>query len=439
MDDLKKEFEDLKLMLDFPKLYLSNYFTNLRNEVDFLFVDKQEKKFKTIWSKMTRKIDEFEKDCSSRLSDDCFDGHLKIQFKSILEKIDVEITNLDPIDSYSKFRADDFKELIIKEKTQLGRVIFSNKSIMLIDKNCPIKELKNRVLDARLIILRDVHICKSAIYNCAIRADIEYENLAFEGKLTRELVSILILKETIRNYYNFIIDLSLNLDSIVMVNFPFNVFSVIEEDTLEDLKKVESIFIPNSFLNFIHSKAFYGFDKLKSLDLSNNGIFYLDSYAFKDMYSLEFLNLSNNFMQYFEFSILRNLFNLKVLDLSGIGIKYIPEHSFSHLTQLEELYLVDNELDAVEQNMFCGLLNLKILNLSKNRIKEIRENNFVELACLEKLILFKNEIETFDINGINGLDQLRLIILVGNPIIDDLKNRKVLFDKLKEKYPDFEI
>ena len=435
MDQLRTQLNELKKMINSPQTYLIDYLSNLRDQVNYLFVDKQEKKFQKVWTQMIKKIDQFERESLNRLSEfeECFSNQFKYETRLRLSIIEEEMINLGPINWNNSFRIDDFREILIKEKTKLERIIFSNQTIMLLDKDCPLKELISKVLNARLIIIRDVYICKDSIYNVKLNLD----TMAMVGNITRQLMSIIVLKETICNYYNFIIDISLNMKSLDMVNLQNNVFSVLEEDAFDDLYHIESLFITNSFLNFVHPKAFVAFDKLKSLDLSNNGVFYLDPFLFNDMHSLEFLNLSYNFMGYFDFNILKNLFNLKVLNLSGIGIERIPENSLSHLALLEELHLGKNRLEDVEQSTFTGLSNLKFLNLGKNKLKDIKRNCFSELKCLEKLILFKNEISSFDINALNGLDQLELIILVGNPIIDNLKYRAVLFEQLKERYPDF--
>ena len=72
-EKLLNDLEKLKNTLEFPKLFLANYFKELRSDVDKEFAPKQlelqkEKKnlnqLDELWQQMIAKIDSFEKNCT---------------------------------------------------------------------------------------------------------------------------------------------------------------------------------------------------------------------------------------------------------------------------------------------------------------------------------------------------------------------------------------
>ena len=72
--EMLKKLEDLKMIVVIPKLYLANYFQELRNNVDKQMFPKQilhyndneemKNELNQIWVEMISKIDSFEKECN---------------------------------------------------------------------------------------------------------------------------------------------------------------------------------------------------------------------------------------------------------------------------------------------------------------------------------------------------------------------------------------
>ena len=66
-DQLLKQLADLKQIVESPKFYLANYFSDLRNNVDKQIVlnqaknDANQEKLQKLWEQMIEKIDLFEK------------------------------------------------------------------------------------------------------------------------------------------------------------------------------------------------------------------------------------------------------------------------------------------------------------------------------------------------------------------------------------------
>ena len=67
LNKLSNEINDIKFLFEFPKLYMSKYFDDLRYRVDNFFASKQiessESETKLIYLTMISKIDSFEKEC----------------------------------------------------------------------------------------------------------------------------------------------------------------------------------------------------------------------------------------------------------------------------------------------------------------------------------------------------------------------------------------
>ena len=121
-----KKLEDLKLIIEMPKLYLANYFQDLRNKVDLEMVSKQilhnnhiEKKneLNQIWIEMISKIDSFEKECKN-----------KDELKSNLNQIE-EIRIMLENNNGAK-NLEIIEDKIQEEEFNLLKKLFQNKTII---------------------------------------------------------------------------------------------------------------------------------------------------------------------------------------------------------------------------------------------------------------------------------------------------------------------
>jgi len=133
--------DDSKQLLNFPNLYLANYFSELKNSVDKNLALKlimnehdsnKKDKLKQIWIQMIEKINKFEAEC------------LKNAKNGILPPKSLEIA--------SSFDESD-KDFINQEK-----LLFLNKTIFLMN-----NESSNALLDIKLIIINDECISSSQL------------------------------------------------------------------------------------------------------------------------------------------------------------------------------------------------------------------------------------------------------------------------------------
>ena len=120
-----QKLEDLKSIVEMPKLYLANYFQELRNKVDKEMFSKQilhendnemKNELNQNWKEMISKIESFEKECKNE--DELQSNSNRISEIRIMLDNQNEATNLDMIE-------DKIKE----ENFNLLKKIFQNKTI----------------------------------------------------------------------------------------------------------------------------------------------------------------------------------------------------------------------------------------------------------------------------------------------------------------------
>ena len=165
MNEMKKKqllkyLNELKDITDLPSLYLADYFSGLRNEVDKIIVSKQmslqdedEKKneLNHIWQLMIAIINTFEIDCiNSRV--DLSNNITRINSIEAILSDSIETTKLLEIE-----------EMIENEDIKLMKNLFQNKSIAFVNVRNFLEESKIGILDAKLIVLHDESIRPKAL------------------------------------------------------------------------------------------------------------------------------------------------------------------------------------------------------------------------------------------------------------------------------------
>ena len=153
MSDAKREqmlskLEDLKKIVEIPKLYVADYFIELRNKVDKEMFSKQmihkddnqmKNEISETWKKLISRIDSFEKEC---INTD------KLQLNS--NRIDEIRIMLDNINEETNLGI--IEDKIQEEELNLFRKIFQNKTIIYHD----FFEQQNR--HKRLVIIDDEYV-----------------------------------------------------------------------------------------------------------------------------------------------------------------------------------------------------------------------------------------------------------------------------------------
>ena len=145
IEKLLNDSNNIKDIIDFPSLYLENYFIELRNDIDKEFALKQlelqndeekKKDLNELWQKIIEKTDSFEKSCIKSSYD--LEKH-----KTRINKIDTILNNQETINLKKA------EEEIKTEEINLLKILFQNKTILF---------LKNQ----KLVILNDEFISKTS-------------------------------------------------------------------------------------------------------------------------------------------------------------------------------------------------------------------------------------------------------------------------------------
>ena len=147
-EKLLNDSNNIKDIIDFPSLYLENYFIELRNDIDKEFALKQlelqndeekKKDLNELWQKIIEKTDSFEKSCIKSSYD--LEKH-----KTRINKIETILNNQETINLKKA------EEEIKTEEINLLKILFQNKTILFV---------KNQ----KLVILNDEFISKRSFQN----------------------------------------------------------------------------------------------------------------------------------------------------------------------------------------------------------------------------------------------------------------------------------
>lgn len=458
-NEAKSYLNELKSIYALPKLYLADFFIDLKSQVDFLFQEENynnnNEKFKQNWIEIIKQIESFEQDTYKRNT------------TTLLNEFKSEIKQLD--DGQSSI------SLIIELKSKIEKCLFSNKTICFINKSLIIvqdeylsadcifsiiNELQSVILTNELI--KVIYLLKTKLKNDKLEHNNYYSinkfNLNFNN--LKELIlrdSNINQIEDGSNTFKCLIhlellDLSLNclteinvnifnskdLANLIELNLGNNKITLIQDKSFVNLIKLEKLFLYSNKLTQINKATFEGLCNLNELSLRYNFISFIQDDSFENLKKLEILHfggikysdrMTNNLYLDNELTqITRNTFNglgnLKELNISWNRLSSIQNDAFQMLHNLEELDLSANEINELNENTFNGLNNLKVLKLYSNRIDKIDENSFDCLDKLEKLHIGKQRLKELNANVFNKLCNLKELSLRENMLssIDNLFN-----------------
>jgi hypothetical protein len=145
MNEIINQIEELKQMQQFPRYYLSKYFEELKTQVDTKYALKLDEKDKYL--EIINSIESFEQDAYNKWSSkriNTYDDEIKL----IEDELNNNLNNVI-----------DVTKLIGEFKLKVEKMIFSNKTILFIDK----KTIFNFKSDSFLLILNDEYISNSLI------------------------------------------------------------------------------------------------------------------------------------------------------------------------------------------------------------------------------------------------------------------------------------
>jgi hypothetical protein len=147
MNETINQINELKQMQQFPRYYLAEYFHELKAQVDTKYALKLDEKDKYL--EIINNIESFEQDAYNKWSSkriNAYDDDIKL----IEDKLNNNLNNVTEI-----------KKLIGEVKYKIEKMIFSNKTILFIDK----KTRFNLKSNSFLLIVNDEYISNSLIRN----------------------------------------------------------------------------------------------------------------------------------------------------------------------------------------------------------------------------------------------------------------------------------
>jgi len=155
-NELQMELSALRLIIESPNSYLSNYFSDLRNKVDQKMISK---KMKTKKHEIQRNLNEIEQKIMEKINSfesDCINKGLTNQYTvGRLFSIESELRN----ESTNNFHQ--IKQAILNEETIILKELFQNKTISFVEFNqdkIASDENEDVLFDCKLVILNDEFI-----------------------------------------------------------------------------------------------------------------------------------------------------------------------------------------------------------------------------------------------------------------------------------------
>lgn len=384
---------------------------------------------------------------------------LNNNIREIKEQSLVGLSNLEELilsvdtssyESYERFRADSFKELINLRILKLDFRCFDYETFKYRESNCRIskdlfddlKKLEEfyttgffdefefpsafQKLKKLEIFLKDTRYLNKILYDYTSLENlcIKYNSSKYHGIqycFDIEIKGSPKLKKFtaknngyFANYSLFCIKQDMDIKKDFMYADWDNNFGFM--DNTLDFSIIQS-FTMNHFR--IDGNIFNYLDNIMELDLSRStfargslkGMFLLNNLERLDLRSCS-LNTLDEF-------VFENLINLKWLNLNNNRLKSLEINLFEKLGKLEYLNLSCNPIEEINEEALVGLFSLKYLDVDRCEIRDIYEKSFKDLVKLETIILSNNRLITVR-NIFSYQTALKRIVLINNLFLNDI-------------------
>jgi len=154
--------------------YLSNFFNDLKNDVEIEILSKQlgfnpnqpilfHRKLIELRQQIIDRIDSFESKTNAHEKDE----HLASSITPIKERINSIVTTLNLINENNSTmettQLDQIREAIETEESNIFRHLFNNKTIAFVNVEQLVGESKRELIDFKLVVVRDEYISNKAL------------------------------------------------------------------------------------------------------------------------------------------------------------------------------------------------------------------------------------------------------------------------------------
>jgi Leucine-rich repeat (LRR) protein len=305
MNDTKDKIDELKQMQKFPKYYLSQYFDELKAQVDTKYALKLDEKDKYL--EIINKIESFEQAAYNNWSSkriNTYDNEIKLIEDQLIVLDLTEIT-----------------KLIDEVKYNIEKITFSNKSILFIDEKSRFYFNSNSFL----LIINDEYIRISCI-------DKDSDDKLITRKEFNDFILMEKLKKININNSN-VLNLDIDILNQRKIKFEENKIREIHSNLFIGLANLEYIYFGYNKIEVIHENKFDGLSNLKKMDFFKNKIERIHPNLFNGLVNLDNINFSKN------------------------KIEVIHENTFNGLAKLRCIHFNDNQIKEINLNLFNGLAN----------------------------------------------------------------------------------
>ena len=151
--NLLNKKERLTEICETPKLYLANYFSDLRRDIDLEIVQKKEpnnRKLNEFWLEIINKIDSFEKECINNIKLN------RSEIRQSLNQIDCLIQSKQP-------NLEKINEFIQNEQENILKQLFYNRTIIFKQNNHFKNDFGEKLINGKLLIINDEFINLEAV------------------------------------------------------------------------------------------------------------------------------------------------------------------------------------------------------------------------------------------------------------------------------------
>jgi hypothetical protein len=222
-EELTDDLERFKSMFQFPKLFLSTYFSELRNKIDVAFLSKNnlETDFQIkddlneIWIEMIEHVNDFERECCAIQRTNKFNIQLTKEINADLKRLDDQLLSTSFNDSTTTTTLyDSIRESIVELDVKIKKILFQNKTIAFINENkysdlkTVKKKFNTKTTAGILLFIQDEFINENSITKI-----ISYDKL-----LTNEKIKLIELKKKLINS-NYIQQIELKLNDLIDLDF----------------------------------------------------------------------------------------------------------------------------------------------------------------------------------------------------------------------------